>query len=1586
MKPSLTAILLALALPLCGQEAHIVVFGSGSQTAKALEAMNVPAAVFNWGDFARGDVNLFDFEIIICGMDARRSTLADRADATRAFVTSGGVLVGMRTSEEDKWLPSPVKLDKAYQFGDVLQPEHPLFNAPHKFDAARMKKVHGGSIYRAFHDLGKGWTPLVATGAEQGWDETAARSKGAHYGIIEMKHGKGRILLCQMIPDYAFVHDAKLADCDGKAFLENLLAYVRSVAPDWAKHRKPRRAPDNFKRDLNDLLRPPTGAGTLPMTDAAWKVESAGSYSGKADRRGVYTIGAGDVPAKKGSFGEVSRALEAGDGEGAYLRFYSSDDYCGGNDPTMEGDRRVKSTPNFKQGVRFKQVLVNGEMVWQQDVLGRNELPAHRRFHTVFVPARILRRADPATVSLRVVDVADTPEDEPFATDTYWAGVEVMTGIMRFPARRLAGPGFKVSRGGLSLGADAGTLVLPFDGAAGKYAIAVHLRDEHTGQSQLAISVGEASVMGCVVSADDFSWWWATAVDVALKPGDIVHVDIRKDGNEACLVDEVAFVPMRHVAQEALEAQEAAESPLYRPGDPVKRGSVALTVTEPAGVDRANEIATQGVPFPYGALADVTNVRVLDSAGGELPHQARVLARWPDESIKWALVGFPVSVGAGESNSYTLDYGSGRSRSGERSYGAAPITGAAVTVADEGAVISINTGVLQTAVSKATGALFEEVTLKGKEVKSAEDEWGVLIEKDGKVFSSGTDSVTSCEVLEAGPLRAIVRRIGRHTAEDGSTFCEYDMRQEFFAGSGVTKLRYTFTHKEDSNKETLRRVTVDMPWAVPEGKRVLMAQFTGFPGAFGGPALGGIIEKRTQKTADEQAMTWILGPDDELTISRTADDGKRDLWELKGPTQHELAGPGRLLGWTRMRVGDLGFDVACRWFWQMYPKAVSQSRAGVELDLKADVEDDPFVLYQGEAIWHEALIRFAQDAPESEDKPSQDTSAFKAFEQPLRAVVDPHYVAASLALGQWAPAMPRVFPEWEQGAERAYKGVLATREKRKEYGIDNFGDATFEWGYGPSYTFWRNQEYDRHHGLLLQHLRSGDYGYWEIGEQAARQYRDIVCYHWAPGREYLIGAPHPHNSKHIVEEGWVSDHCLRSPSNGHSWVEGLITYYFLTGDVRAKETFEQMGDWYVWTVENNRYGAGGQERGPGWTLIALAGLYNATYDEKYKDAMGKIMDWVESVQDPVRGVVSIPISEQPSYEGGSSFMHGILGRGLARYYEATGDPRGKAAVIGIANWITSESMGPPGMFYYKQAPRIKGRYRYGGSQEFSALSYAFQYTGDALFGEIAKVCCDHNGPGLSMAWLPCSLHHVIPLFTPVRTRVDRAKVFVTPNKPGTVSIALTNCSDEAVAVSVRVEGVPKIVTAQVKPERVELAPDAEAEVLITFVVAAPVVSQQTEARVVITAGEQAQRIPLSIRTLESIVEIEAPLAAGEVTGPMVVGDYAEVPRDEDFSGNPWPPGSDHGTIKWTLDIPTAGLYFLSGDCWWEDDKGNSFHARVDDEDDRVFGNDAKMHAWHWTGPAEGFELTAGKHELTLSGREEGARLRKLVLSNVAPEG
>jgi hypothetical protein len=1294
--------------------------------------------------------------------------------------------------------------------------------------------------------------------------------------------------------------------------------------------------PDSYRQSVADLLPAPTAGGAWPLNQDGWSFESEGQFTGEADRRAVFTISHPHEPSEEGAFGRVSRTVTLPAEGGCYLRFYVSDDYCGGVDREYEGDRAVATFENRKEDMRYCEVLVDGELVWELDVLGHNPRPADRRFYLVDISDAV-RGRDEVTVSLQVRD--RRASERPFLTEVFWAGVELFPGIRRIPARQMAADGFEQVDGAMELAAGAGSLSRRFIGDGGSYYAAIGLRDDHTGQSRLRLSVGGRQVGDVTMSADDFGEWNAVFGPLQIERGAEIRLDATRDGRESVRISEIALLPRELVEREPVRGQVAIEPPCYQPVEEAERDSFTVTASDHAGVPRSGEIATQGLPFAFGALRDARNLRVLDPRGNEVPVQARALNYWPDGSTMFALVSFPASVEAGESARYTVEYGS--------QVRPAQFLGRQLTVTERDGAIVVNTGPLQATLSTVRGTLLDSAAIDGAEM-IGDEPWAALVTaEDGTEYSSARGTVTDAQVIEAGPLRAVIRRIGRHTAADGSTLTEFDMIQEFYAGSPMTRLSYVFTHKEDTETEKIRRVRLNMPcpWAGDGAEALVWGEDA--------PVTG---QAAACRQLELDAAT-VVADDTEAEATRTQ-------------------------GFARLGDGP-SLSVATRWWWEKWPKAVEVSSDGIALDLipmdsHVQFSDGSFVLYQGEAITHEVMLGF-----EPEGAAVDSAGGFEAFRDRLIAAADPRYATGTLALGEM-PAKNEVrFPRYEEGVDRMFDGYIAKREARKEYGMENFGDDTFEWGYGPSYTFWSNQEYDHHHGFLVEWFRSGDRRFFEIGEQAARHYEAVDCYHWAPGREYLIGAPHHHNSRHIVEEGWFPDHCIMGASNGHSWVEGLLSYWLMTGDVRAEETARAMGEWYIWTVENNRYGAGGQERGPGWTLIALSSLYQLTGDERFRDAGDTILDWMETIQDPVRGVVSVPISEQPSYEGGTAFMHGILGRGLGRFYEATGEERAMRMCLGIGEWLTTEPMGPPARFWYKQAPSCKTGYG-ATSACTGALSYPYRYTGDEWFGWLTEELLGMTGPAVrSAAWMYSSLAHVEPRITPLEVILPEAVPVCSTDQPWEGEVRLRNTTDESVEVTLNVAAEGLRIACD--PDTLRIAPGETATTTLSACPEDGTPACAADSLLEIACGEETLTRSFTVHVIESMVREQLGVDDATLTAPFAIDEeegvrFIHVARDVRFNPDPWRPEDEAGSVRWTIEVPKTGRYTLLGHCWWLDDKGNSFYAQINDGPIVEFGNDPRMGVWQWIqGPT--VTLEAGEHTVRILSREDGSRIAQIVLTN-----
>ena len=100
-----------------------------------------------------------------------------------------------------------------------------------------------------------------------------------------------------------------------------------------------------------------------------------------------------------------------------------------------------------------------------------------------------------------------------------------------------------------------------------------------------------------------------------------------------------------------------------------------------------------------------------------------------------------------------------------------------------------------------------------------------------------------------------------------------------------------------------------------------------------------------------------------------------------------------------------------------------------------------FRLAQGEALGQEILL-----VMDGRGADATDASLFAPLGAPLRAVPDPEYTASTGAFGEFHPSDPVRYARYEQSVERTYKGILAQRASRREYGFSRTSaTSTFEW-------------------------------------------------------------------------------------------------------------------------------------------------------------------------------------------------------------------------------------------------------------------------------------------------------------------------------------------------------------------------------------------------------------------------------------------------------------------------------------------------------------------------------------------------------------
>jgi hypothetical protein len=366
-------------------------------------------------------------------------------------------------------------------------------------------------------------------------------------------------------------------------------------------------------------------------------------------------------------------------------------------------------------------------------------------------------------------------------------------------------------------------------------------------------------------------------------------------------------------------------------------------------------------------------------------------------------------------------------------------------------------------------------------------------------------------------------------------------------------------------------------------------------------------------------------------------------------------------GWARAQGDDVTVTVAAPTFWEEYPKAFRLAPERLELDLFAGTEA-PVQFGSGAAKTHELWIAVESGAGGRAD----DFAA--AVAAPLVALPAADWIVASHALPQALAGKSPTAREFLARLATAYAGYREqVRTERWDdgpavpcgartsehprvglYGVFNWGDWQFP-GYRDQVRGcdgWGNLEYDLPQVLGLAWAATGARVFFDGLVASARHYRDVDIIHHLPDRPGWVGFNHPHKMQHFA---WEANEGV---DLGHTWAEGLITHYRLTGEVRSIEAARGIADVLVDKVDRAR-----NPRQFGWPMLALAAVYDATNDRRYRDA------GLEYALGGIRAFEPTPAS--------GDWKMGILADGIAATHAATGDDRLRRWLVTYADAYAS---------------------------------------------------------------------------------------------------------------------------------------------------------------------------------------------------------------------------------------------------------------------------------------------------------------------------
>lgn len=681
-----------------------------------------------------------------------------------------------------------------------------------------------------------------------------------------------------------------------------------------------------------------------------------------------------------------------------------------------------------------------------------------------------------------------------------------------------------------------------------------------------------------------------------------------------------------------------------------------------------------GVPFPQGALRSADNLRLRDENDKDVPFDAEAITLWPDESVRWLRLDFVAPSGQ---NRLYLFYGANYRRSAVES----------IQVTESAAGYHVNTGVIEFDLGKSEFEILGNCiqhTRRGP--VSMLKETGIdlrVLDFFRRGHSASKDhSSYSCELEEIGANHAVFKIQGIHDDKRGKLF-DYDLRLYCYGKSGAVRLSYTLkSRQEDDELPVARSVEIRLP--LPD------APITYSSGIEGNLTLDGDV-------SEEKTNLLQTGP-------TRARPGIRFQYQEDGGM---VGRKGE--GWVMVSGEVAGITASIQRFWQEHPKGFGIKPNELTVELWPESIEEPTVLPRGCEKTHEVMLIFHEvmdvDLAEA-------ALVAKAFTKPPIIQCPPSWYCSSKAMGELIPMGTRGFEDYGRAAGGEFALLKKQRAELREYGDYDYGDFSDT----SERDCWFNVEYDTPHCLLTQFARTGKRDYLDMGADAARHQGDIDIAHYVPTDPNLVGSASIHATGHLGRESkWFYYR------TDHTWTEGMVKAYWLTGDRRFLENARLVGDFLARV--NPCPEDGEAERAYAWSLVGLMGVYEATLDKKYLDAAARVADMVLAKAHPERGLWQrewgVDECDNPIL-GNSPFMSGILVEGLIDYNAFAKRAEVDDFIVkAVRTWIREAWIEKDGGFHYHPGLNARDTGRPADSRQLFGLAYAYQITGDRSIADIA---------------------------------------------------------------------------------------------------------------------------------------------------------------------------------------------------------------------------------------------------------------------------
>lgn len=593
-----------------------------------------------------------------------------------------------------------------------------------------------------------------------------------------------------------------------------------------------------------------------------------------------------------------------------------------------------------------------------------------------------------------------------------------------------------------------------------------------------------------------------------------------------------------------------------------------------------------GVPFPKGQITESSAFQFLDGQGRPVTLQTRPLAHWSDGSIQWLLLDFLLHPTANDSTTWNL------TSAPDQATPRVPESMGVIATPD---TFQVDTGLAQFTLNRTTFRPFDQVRINGKEILNTQGKGLVLTDEHGK---PGIPRVEKSFLETQGPVRTTVYLEGKFF---GRVPCRFVARLSFYSGTGLVKLSLTVHNPHrarhpgglwdlgDRGSLLFRDLSLDLVLAGPDQPQVL---WSAEPDHAYESLRDGFLEIYQDSSGGPnwQSRTH-LNQEGRIPCSFSGYRVRANGSQRQGKRANPVIG---------LLNASASLAVAVPEFWQQFPKALEVNQHALHVRLFPEQWDDLFELQGGEQKTHTVWFSFHPPAP--------------GWMLPLDWIHQPAQVSLSSEWYAATGALPLVSPggQENQGWLRSLleegmqgpQGFIAGREVIDEYGWRNFGEvnanheAVHYPGPAPVISHYNNQ-YDLLQGAILQYCQTGQTCWLDLFDPLARHVLDIDIYHTDKDRAAFNHGPFWHTD-HYRDAATATHRCYsranvplaNGPYGGgpcceHNYTTGLLLYYYLTGNIQARDAVLELANWVVQMDD-------GRNNVLGWVSRSPTGLASAT--------------------------------------------------------------------------------------------------------------------------------------------------------------------------------------------------------------------------------------------------------------------------------------------------------------------------------------------------------------------------------------------------------